>query len=328
MSRSDSSATKVLALSGGVGGAKLVLGLARVCSPGRLHVLTNVGDDFEHFGLSICPDIDTIVYTLAGLADAERGWGRRDETWSAMEALARIGAPTWFQLGDADLAMHLERTRRRAEGASLSAITDTLRRRLGVRATIWPATDNRVRTRVRTDHGWLAFQEYFVARRCEPVVRALEYEGAAQAGVVAPALALFCDPALQAVVICPSNPVLSIEPMLAMPALREALVACRAPVIAVSPIVRGEALKGPTAKLLRELGRPVDALEAARRYSDFLDGYVVEAADAPACRQALDIPVLAAQTVMDSDASKERLAHECLRFADTLRARRLEGTTE
>jgi len=315
----------VLALSGGVGGAKLVLGLAQVIAPEALHVLANIGDDFEHLGLAICPDIDTLVYTLADLADPQRGWGRRDESWNFMAALAALGGPTWFQLGDADLAMHVERSRRLRDGEPLASITAAICRRLGVRATIWPASDDRLRTHVRTSDGWLAFQEYFVAQRCEPVVEDIAYHGATQAQPRPEALALLRDANLRAVIICPSNPMLSIEPMLAMPALRHALASCAAPRIAVSPIVGGAAIKGPTAKMLRELARPVDALEAARRYAGLIDGYVVDTSDAHVARlDAAGARVIAVPTVMREGASKERLARECLAFADALAARRVD----
>lgn len=313
----------VLLLSGGVGGAKLALGLARTLPPGDLGIIANVGDDFEHVGLAISPDIDTLVYTLAGLADPVRGWGRRDETWTFMSALEALGGPAWFHLGDGDLAMHVERTRRLAQGDTLATVTDALRRQLGVATSVWPATNDVVRTRVRTREGWLAFQDYFVARRCEPVVEALEYEGAGRARPCPGALAALDGTTLRAVIIGPSNPLLSIEPILAMPALRTALRACRAPVIAVSPIISGTAVKGPTAKMLRELGRPVDALEAARRYEDLLDGYVLDVRDARLAGDlSPDIEVLTTATLMDATEHKERLARECLAFAATLARRR------
>lgn len=316
----------VLALSGGIGGAKLALGLSRVLPDGALTVLANVGDDFEHLGFSICPDVDTLLYTLAGVADPERGWGRRDETWRFMEALEALGGPTWFRLGDADLALHAERTRRLAEGATLSEVTDALRRRLGVAARILPASDDPVRTRLRTQEGWLAFQDYFVARRCEPAVDAIEYAGADDARANGEALSLLRDPALRAVVVCPSNPVLSIEPMLAIPALREALRECAAPVIAVSPIVRGLALKGPTAKLLRELGVDVDAFAAARRYGGLLDGYVIDDAEEP-CATDARLRIVRAATVMRSVEDKERLARVCLELADAIALQREPAET-
>jgi len=309
----------VLGLSGGIGGAKLMQGLDRVLDRGVLRVVANVGDDFTHLGLAICPDVDTLLYTLAGLADPVRGWGRRDETWTFMAALATLGAPTWFQLGDGDLALHVERTRRIADGESLSAITDAFRRQLAIASVVLPATDDVVRTRVRTPDGWLSFQEYFVARRCEPLVEALAYDGAATARPCAAVLEALADPSLRAVIIGPSNPLLSIEPMLAMPGLRDALRRCGVPIIAVSPIIAGAAVKGPTAKMLRELGRPVDALEAARRYADFIDGYVVDDSDQELVAAAPPgIHVIATNTLMPAMEAREQLARECLAFADAL----------
>ena len=311
----------VVALSGGIGGAKLALGLHRVLDAGSLAVVANVGDDFEHLGLAISPDIDTLLYTLSGLADPVRGWGRRDETWRFMDAIATLGGPTWFQLGDADLALHVERTRRIAHGESLSSITASFCERLGVATALWPATDDAVRTRVRTSGGWLSFQEYFVAQRCEPVVEALDYQGCDAARPCAHVVETLRDPALRAVIIGPSNPLLSIEPMLAMPTLREELRRCGAPVIAVSPIIGGAAVKGPAAKMLQELGRPIDGLEAARRYADVIDGYVLDQRDAHLAPAApVGVQVVATNILMTSLESKTRLARECLAFADTLAA--------
>ena len=321
MTRDASGGPIVIALSGGIGGAKLAVGLHRVLDAGALGVVANVGDDFLHLGLAICPDIDTLLYTLSGLADPVRGWGRRDETWRFMDALATLGGPTWFQLGDADLALHVERTRRMAHGESLSSITAAFCERLGVGTALWPATDDAVRTRVRTSGGWLSFQEYFVAQRCEPVVEALDYQGCDAARPCARVLEALRNPALRAVIIGPSNPLLSIEPMLAMPALREELRRCHAPVIAVSPIIGGAAVKGPAAKMLQELGRPVDGLEAARRYADVIDGYMLDQRDAHLAPESLvGVPVIATNILMTNLESKARLARECEAFADTLAA--------
>jgi LPPG:FO 2-phospho-L-lactate transferase len=295
----------ILALSGGVGGAKLALGLASVLPPERLVVIANTGDDFEHFGLSISPDIDTLVYTLAGLANPELGWGRCDETWSFMETLATLGGETWFRLGDRDLALHVERTRRLRAGETLTAITDDIRCRLGARARILPMSDGRLRTRVRGDEGWLDFQEYFVRRRCEPAVRELSFVGDGQAQPEF--LALLCDAALEAVVICPSNPLISIGPILTLPCVRDALRACRAPIVAVSPIIGGRAVKGPTAKMMRELGMAASARAVALWYGDLLDGYVVDHADARDLA-GLRPRVTIARTLMTTLADRKALA--------------------
>ena len=307
----------VLALSGGIGGAKLALGLYRVLPLGELVVVANTGDDFEHLGLAISPDIDTLLYTLAGLANPELGWGRRDETWTFMKALESLGGNTWFNLGDGDLATHVERTRRLAAGESLSQITDDFRRRLGISASLLPMSDDRVRTRLLTAEGWLDFQDYFVRRRCAPAVRELAYQDADAARAQPDVLAALRDPSLRAVVICPSNPFLSIEPMLAIAGLRRAIAACPAPVVAVSPIIGGRAVKGPTAKLMSELGLPVSAGAVAHRYRDLLDGYVLDHADAAAAA-TLDIPARTTHTLMTTLAERERLAHDVLAHADAL----------
>ena len=249
----------VLALSGGIGGAKLALGLYRVLPPGRLTIVANTGDDFKHLGLSISPDIDTLLYTLAGIDNPELGWGRRSETWTFMAALEALGGETWFKLGDGDLATHVERTRRITAGESLSQVTDDFRRRLGLSARLLPMSDDRVRTRLRTDEDWLDFQDYFVRLRASPVVREVAYAGASEARANPDFLAALAGDDLELVVICPSNPFLSIDPVLSLPRVRDALRACRAPVVAVSPIIGGKAVKGPTAKIMAELGLPVGA---------------------------------------------------------------------
>ena len=306
---------RVVALSGGIGGAKLALGLSRVMPAADLVVVVNTGDDFEHLGLAISPDLDTVMYALAGLDDPRRGWGRRDETWTFMSALAALGGDSWFALGDADLATHIERTRRLRMGERLSTITADLCRRLGITARVVPMSDDRVRTRLDTDRGVLDFQDYFVRQRCAPVVREIVYAGAAMARAHADALAVLRDPGLRAVVICPSNPLLSIEPMLAIPELRAAIAGCAAPVIAVSPIIGGRAIKGPTAKMMAELGLPATAGAVARRYAGLLDGYVLDHADAPEAA-VLDIPVRTAKALMTTLADREQLAREALAHAD------------
>src|SRR5579864_702129 len=289
----------VVALSGGIGGAKLALGLSRIVEPRNLIVVANIGDDFEHLGLHISPDADTLMYTLAGLDNAKFGWGRRDETWSFMEAFAALGGEDWFRLGDRDLAVHVERTRRLKASETLSAIIADFCRRLGVGPRLVPATDDRLRTRLRTDEGWLDFQDYFVRLQCRPVVRELAFEGAEDARPHPDLLAALRDERLQAVVICPSNPFISVEPILAVPGMRQALSASPAPVIAVSPIIGGRAVKGPTAKMMAELGIEPSAFAVARHYGDLLDGYVVDHADADEVSN-LDLHVTAAPTLMTS----------------------------
>ena len=314
----------IIALSGGVGGAKLALGLSRIMPPENLLVVVNTGDDFEHLGLSISPDIDTVAYTLAGLANREVGWGRHDETWSFMETLDALGGDTWFRLGDRDLALHIERTRRLRTGESLSAVTADLCKRMGVGPTVVPMTNDPVRTRLLTDLGWLDFQEYFVRRRCEPVVSQLQFQGAGAARPHPAFIAALADPLLEAVVICPSNPFISVEPILAIPGVRDALTACRAPIIAVSPIIAGRAVKGPTAKMMTELGLDPSAGTVAQRYADLLDGYVIDTADMSEV-VSIDARVTLAQTLMTTMEDREALARIVMDAAAVLRRRELRG---
>jgi LPPG:FO 2-phospho-L-lactate transferase len=313
----------VLALSGGVGGAKLALGLYRILPPDRLTIVANTGDDFEHLGLAISPDLDTLLYTLSEQDNPELGWGRRGETWNFMAALEALGGETWFRLGDGDLATHVERTRRLNSGESLSAIMDDFRRRLGIAARLVPMSDDPVRTRLRTapsarEGGWLDFQHYFVLLRCAPAISKVAFAGADTARPHPDVLAALADPLLRVVVICPSNPFISIDPILAVPGIRAALRECRAPVVAVSPIIAGKAVKGPTAKMMAELGLPVDAAAVARHYRDFLDLYIADEEDA-ASVAGLDIPVVLARTLMHSLADREALARTVIAAAERVR---------
>jgi LPPG:FO 2-phospho-L-lactate transferase len=307
----------VVALSGGIGGAKLALGLSRIVTPDNLIIVANVGDDFEHLGLHISPDADTLMYTLAGLDNARLGWGRQDETWAFMETLSALGGADWFRLGDRDLAVHVERTRRLRHGESLSAITGDFCRRLGVGPRVLPATDDRLRTRLRTDEGWLDFQDYFVRLQCRPVVRELAFDGAADARPHQDLLAALGDERLRAVIICPSNPFISVEPILAVPGIREALSGCAAPVIAVSPIIGGLAVKGPTAKMMTELGMIPSAAAVAKRYGEVLDGYVMDTGDEQEAAQVRP-KVTLAPTLMTTLAEREQLARVVLEAADAL----------
>jgi LPPG:FO 2-phospho-L-lactate transferase len=310
----------VLALSGGVGGAKLALGLARVLPPGALTVVANTGDDFEHLGLHVAPDLDTVTYALAGLDNPQTGWGRRDETWSFMAALAELGGETWFRLGDRDLAIHVERTRRLKAGETLSEITADLTRRLGIASRILPMTNDAVRTRVQTREGVLDFQRYFVGLQCAPEVSGFVFDGAAQAVPQPDVVAALRDPDLRAVIICPSNPFISIDPILALPGLRAALAATAAPVIAVSPIIAGRAVKGPTAKMMTELGLTVDPISVAAHYRGIIDGYMMDDADSHMAAM-LDLPVETTRTLMQSLDEREALARAVLDFADRIAAR-------
>ncbi len=313
-----STAPRVLAICGGVGGAKLALGLDRVLPPGDLAILVNTGDDFDHLGLRICPDLDTVTYTLGGVVSRAQGWGREDDTRGFLEEIGRLGGPTWFGLGDRDLAVHFERTRRLAAGETLSAVTASFARSFALRSRLLPMSDDPVRTLLDTADGVLEFQEYFVRRRCEPAVRAIRYAGADIARPLPAALDLLGSGALEAVILCPSNPWLSIDPILSMPALRRALQRCGAPVIAVSPLVAGRAIKGPTAKLMQELGLEASAATVAAHYAGLLDGYVLDDEDrelVPALGQRLGLAALAAPTVMRTLEDREALARNVLAFA-------------
>jgi len=306
---------RVIALSGGVGGAKLALGLSRVLPPGALTIVANTGDDFEHLGLSISPDIDALLYTLAGLDNPATGWGQRNESWNFMAALDALGGETWFRLGDRDLATHVERTRRLAAGETLTQITEDFCRRLGLAAHVVPMSDDRVRTRVKTAGGWLDFQDYFVRQGCAPAISAIAFAGAQTARPHREFLAALGDSHLRAIVICPSNPFISIEPILALDGVGAVLRSARAPVIAVAPIIGGQAVKGPTAKMMRELGIEASAAAVAKRYADFLDAYIVDRADDESCC-GLDLTVVSAKALMETLADREALARVVLETAD------------
>ena len=312
----------VLALCGGVGGAKLALGLLRALGPDELTVIVNTGDDFDHLGLRISPDIDTVLYTLAGVADEERGWGRADETWNFMSSLRQLGGETWFQLGDRDLAMHVERTKYLRGGGILTDFVGQAARHLGIAAQILPMTDEEVRTIVETDHGALEFQRYFVEHRCRPQVRSLWFAGASRTRVSAAVSRAIFD-ASRAIVICPSNPYLSIDPILSIPGVRASLKEAIAPVIAVSPIVGGQAVKGPTAKIMRELGIEVSNVSIAAHYHGLIDGLIIDAVDADQVRE-IAVPVHSTGTLMQSLEDRVRLADEVLAFASALAIPRLE----
>lgn len=310
---------RVLALSGGVGGARLAAGLARVLPADALTIAVNVGDDFEHLGLPICPDLDTVLYTLAGVVNAEHGWGRADETWHTLDELRALGGESWFLLGDRDIALHLLRRQLLSQGASLSEAMQTIAQRLGVATRIVPVTDAPLRTRVHTvADGVLGFQDYFVRRRCAPEIRSLDFEGASTARPSPGLVEALEDPALRGVILCPSNPYLSVAPMLAVSGLRERLRALRVPVIAVSPIVGGQAIKGPTAKIMRELGVEPTATVIADLYADFVDRIVVDECDA--VRVAGDPRFAVARTVMRDDEARAALARACLALLEALRA--------
>jgi LPPG:FO 2-phospho-L-lactate transferase len=309
----------ITALAGGIGASKLLLGLVGVMPPEDITVIANTGDDIELYGLRICPDIDTVIYTLGGVINEETGWGLKGDTFECLAALARHGEAPWFNLGDRDLATHIFRTNQLRAGRSLTEITDQLRRSLGIQVTILPMTDSYTPTRVLTDEGDMHFQEYFVRRRCEPRVREIRFQNIESAepaeGVLRAILESDC------VVVCPSNPFISIGPILAVPGIRQALRETRAKVIAVSPIISGRALKGPAADMLRDLGHEVSARAVAAMYRDFLDGFILDQTDAALEPEvaALDLQVLSTRTIMNSLEDKQRAARSVLSFVTQLR---------
>jgi LPPG:FO 2-phospho-L-lactate transferase len=311
----------IVGLAGGVGGARMAHGFAQVMKPEDLTIVVNVGDDFEHFGLKICPDLDTVCYTLAGLANPATGWGRSNESWQVLRVIEGLGGPTWFHLGDQDLGLHLERTRLLAEGHSLSQVTRQVCRSWGVQVNVLPATDTPIPTTVETTLGNLPFQEYFVRQACQPEVRAFHFDGVGQAQP-APGV-LEAISLAEAVVIFPSNPWVSVDPILAIPGILEALLersSLGTPIVAISPIIGGKTVKGPAAKMFAELGIVPSAFAVAEHYYKMLlsclAGFVLDRIDAhhaPALA-ALGIKVLATDILMVDTQDRGRLAGEILQF--------------
>lgn len=314
---------KCLALSGGVGGAKLALGLSKILAPEELTVIANTGDDFTHLGLDICPDLDTVMYTLAEVSNRELGWGQAGETWNFLEALSRLGGETWFRLGDRDLATHIARTSKRRQGASLSDTTRELCGSLGIEYPLAPMTDDDVKTIVHTDNDQtLSFQHYFVRDRCEPRVTGFHFEGIENAAPSPTFIAALEDPELALIVICPSNPFVSVDPILELPGVMDRIGST--PMVAVSPIVGGQAIKGPAAKMMNELGMPQTATAVAehyvQKYGCALTGYFVDTEDAPlqADIQALGLETIVTNTVMVTLQDRIDLAQQIMDFANRL----------
>jgi LPPG:FO 2-phospho-L-lactate transferase len=299
---------KIVALAGGVGGAKLAEGLAQLLPPDDLTVVVNTGDDFEHLGLSISPDVDTVCYSLAGMANPDTGWGRQAETFLALENIKKLGGPAWFQIGDKDLATHLERTRRLREGQTLTQITQHFCQTWGVRHLVLPMSDQPVHTMVDTvKSGELPFQEYFVHRNCEPKVRGFRFAGIESAQPAPGVLKSISE--ADAVVLCPSNPWVSIDPILALAGLRPSLAT--KPVLAVSPIIGGRTVKGPAAKMFTELGILPSALTVAHHYSGLLSGFVLDILDKDMAKE-FKIPIAITQTIMKTGLDRRRLAQDVL----------------
>lgn len=309
-----------VAITGGVGGAKLCLGFAQILAAGEVAFVVNTGDDFEHLGLHISPDLDTLTYTLSGLSNPELGWGRKGESWNFIAAFGELGGETWFNLGDADLAIHLRRSELLRDGLALGEVTARLTAALGIAHTVLPMSDDPVRTRVHTPGGALSFQHYFVRDRCAPTVTGFDFAGAATARPHSAILERLADPSLGAIFICPSNPYVSIDPILAVPGLRDALVDAAAPVIAVSPIVDGAAIKGPTAKMMQELSVPASAEAIAAHYQGLIDGFIIDERDAGAQSSvaALGVETTVTQTVMITLDDRIALARTALEFGHRL----------
>lgn len=308
---------RVTILTGGVGGAKLALGLCHAIPATDVTAIVNTGDDFTHLGLAISPDIDTLLYTLSGKANPVQGWGRADESWSFMEAVRSLGGEDWFALGDGDLALHVLRTQRLHRGDALSAIIADFAAAWQIPARILPMSDDAVATRVLTPEGELDFQHYFVRRRCVPAIQAIRFVGAQAARAAPGVIEALRDERSRAILIAPSNPFLSIDPILAIPSIRQALLQTRVPVVAVSPLVAADAVKGPTAKIMRELELEISAVTVARHYGDLLDGMLIDARDPPT---ALDLPHARADTLMKTLEDRIRVARAALELADSLRS--------
>ena len=310
----------IVALAGGVGGAKLAHGLTRILDPSELVIAVNTGDDFLHLDYFICPDLDSVLYKLADINDTERGWGIRDETWNFMESLKKIGGEDWFQLGDKDLATHIERTRRLTEGQTLSEVTRALCQQHKIAHSIVPMTDHRVGTVVDTKDGDFFFQDYFVRLRCEPTFTGVHYKGMEEAVPAPQFKAALRDPSLTAIMFCPSNPYVSIDPILSVPGVFNALNKAGVPIIAVSPIIGGQAVKGPAAKMMAELSLPVSPRGIAQHYGNLIDGLVIDNEDVDLAEQimATGIGVQVTNTLMKSAEDEALLAQETLNLAATL----------
>lgn len=306
--------SKVLALSGGIGGAKLALGLYHVLEPGHLAVLANTGDDFEHFGLNISPDIDTLIYTLAGMDNKYQGWGRANETWSFMEAVKELGGEDWFNLGDRDLATNVLRTSKLRKGKNLSEITQQFCEKLGVHADILPMSNEPVRTIVKTVEGDVPFQQYFVRDKCASIVTGFEFDGAVASQPDHEVITAIADAEFDAIIICPSNPFISIDPILAVPGYKEALMNSETPVVGISPIIGSNSVKGPTSKIMKELGIPVSSLSVAKHYKGILDGFIVDSHDDLDAGEA-GTPVYKTNIMMDTFEKKKSLARETMKFS-------------
>ena len=312
---------KYLAITGGVGGAKLALGLTKILSESEVAFLVNTGDDFEHMGLAISPDLDTLMYTLSGLSNVELGWGRGGETWRCLDAYKKLGGDSWFSLGDEDLAVHLRRTEMLKLGSSLSEVTADLFGHLGVHYSCWPMSDKPVRTQIETEAGRLEFQHYFVRDRCEHVVKSIHFVSSSVAYPTHDLLRYLEDPDLCGIIVCPSNPFLSVDPILSVRGLKEALIGSKIPIVAISPLINGQAVKGPTAKIMKELRLVLSPVSVAAHYKDFINGFILDETDAGHAAEITKsgISVVTAQTLMASLDDRINLAQTAVNLCDKLR---------
>ena len=314
------SGENILALSGGVGGAKLSWGLDNITAKNTLTIIANTGDDFIHHGLYISPDSDTLIYTLAGVNDPERGWGRADETWHTHSTLGQLGIENWFQIGDKDLALHLYRNEQRKKGISLTEITQHIAQKFGVNSCILPMSDDPVQTIIESDIGHLSFQEYFVKHQSEPCIRNISFNGSTEASISPELKTVIKDNGFKAIIVCPSNPYLSIDPILSIKEIKSFIESSSIPVVAVSPIVGGKALRGPTAKIMHEMDIPVSVMGIAEHYHPLIDGLVIDHKDKimSSKMQSMGIAVQVTNTVMNCDSDKIQLAQDVVEFSQMI----------
>ncbi len=308
---------KIIALSGGVGGAKLGLGLHQIYAPEELYFITNTGDDFLYLGFYIAPDVDTLVYTLAGVNNTETGWGRADETWKTHNVLGELGADNWFKLGDKDLALHLHRSKALRNGERLTSITQDIANRFHLKATVLPMSDHMIQTVVDTNKGLLSFQEYFVKQASKPKIKNISFKSK-NPEPSAEVTEILMDPGLKGIVICPSNPYLSIDPILSIEKIRQSITESKRPRVAVSPIINGQSVKGPTTKIMDELGLEANVLTIAQHYKDYIDGIVIDTSDQDYVGQieSMGIQVKLSEIMMNNDDDKKRVAEDVIHFID------------
>jgi len=314
----------ILALSGGVGGAKLSWGLDKIAAHNTLTIIANTGDDFIHLGLYISPDSDTLIYTLAGINDLEKGWGRADETWETHSALGELGIENWFQIGDKDLALHFYRNQLREKGLRLTEITECIAQQFGLNSRILPMSDDPVLTIIESDIGCLPFQDYFVKHQSNPSIRKILFKGSTEA-TISPELKTAMDSnEFAAIIVCPSNPYLSIDPILSIKEIKSYIQSSTAPVVAVSPIVAGKALRGPAAKIMNEMGIPVSVISIAQHYQPLIDGLIIDKRDKMMASeiQSMGIQVEVTNTIMNTDADKIQLAQDLVAFSQEINTKK------